>query len=88
MTDDDEEVPTRRDSGSLPLFIRSVNESLEQLLNGPVSAERDSLIEEARSLLARLDAWSTTTPLPEERTITISRVLDLYRNMSEWLTRI
>lgn len=85
MTDEDDEVPTRRDSGSLPLFVQSVNESLAELLKEPEDDERNAYVEEARSLLALLESWSTATPLPEERSITIARVLDLYRNTSTWL---
>lgn len=52
-------------------------------LGGDDSERADELRHEARSLLVILRTWRNDTPTTEDRAMTISRVLDLHRAVSE-----
>jgi hypothetical protein len=82
MTTDDE-PPTPKDSGTLPIFESTCDEAIEKL-SGDDSERADELRAEARSLLVTLQGWRFEIPAPDERAQTISRVLDLHRAVSEY----
>lgn len=82
----DDEAPTPRESGSLAVFERTCEESIERL-RGNDSARADELREEARTLLVELKTWPTRSPLPAIRSEVVLRVMDLHCAVVEYVTQ-
>ncbi len=74
----DDEQPTPRDSGTLPVFEKTCEEAITKLA-GDDSDRADELRHEARALLVVLRGWRVVLPTVDGRAQTIARVMDLHR---------
>ena len=85
MPDDDSSPITRRDSGSLAVFEKTATEALAKLESMGPDYRGQTLMHEARELLQVLAFWRKRPPLTSERTECVQRVIDLHRNVEEYL---
>ncbi len=80
-----DDPPTPKDSGSLAVFESTCDECLGKL--GGFDTDRaDELRAEARALLLTIRSWTLTPPNGTERAHVVTRVLDLHRAVSEYVS--
>lgn len=84
--DDDGTCETPRDSGTLAIFERTVEESITRLA-GRDTTYADDLRAQARSLLTELHGWKENPPLQPVRAQTVMQVMDLYRAVLAYTTQ-
>lgn len=85
MNDDD--PPTHRSSGSLAIFENTAKEALVSLESLGLDERGEELAHEARELITVFVSWAAHLPSGEDRATAISRVMDLHRNVGEYLTQ-
>jgi len=79
----EDDPPTPKDSGSLAIFESTCDECIKRL-SGFDTDRADELREEARSLLVEIRSWRGAPPNVTERAHVVTRVMDLYRAVSEY----
>lgn len=84
---DDNDLPAKRDSGSLAIFDAAAREALTSLEAFGLDEAGEELAHEARNLVTIFDGWKLHVPSGEDRAIAITRVLDLQRKVGEYLVR-
>lgn len=81
----EDDPPTPKDSGSLAIFETTCDECISKLA-GFDTDRADELREEARSLLIEVRGWRMKPPNVTERAHAVTRVMDLHRGVSEYVT--
>lgn len=80
----DDEAPTPKESGSLAIFESTCEEAITKL-RGDDSERADDLRQQARDLIVVLRLWKAAAPAPEARAATVGAVMDLHRDVMEYL---
>jgi hypothetical protein len=81
-----DEPPTRRESGQLAVFEQTVRDALTKLsgFDLPTDDQLEELEAEGRSLLTTFVNWKTDPPIGADRTRVIERVMDFHRNVENF----